>query len=137
MRWIAMAGLLSVAAASQAAWRSPRNDDDRAERAGETSKVLRIFEVMSANLTTPEAAIAAAEKAQQEINTTRTTLQSELTALRTRELEAARRQADQILAEHARRRNGNASKGIVRRPGYRRCNATGWRKSQPLPLPRP
>ncbi|MEZ5583355.1 MAG: hypothetical protein R3F37_11940 [Candidatus Competibacteraceae bacterium] len=43
--------------------------------------------------------LATAEQAQQEIEATRTNLQSELTALRTRELEAARRQAEQILAE--------------------------------------
>ena len=43
--------------------------------------------------------LAEAEKAQQEIDATRANLQAELNELRTRELEAARRQADQILAD--------------------------------------
>lgn len=43
--------------------------------------------------------LAEAEKTQQEINVTRDNLQAELNDLRTSELEAARRQADQILTD--------------------------------------
>lgn len=46
-----------------------------------------------------EQKLAEAEKMQQAIDATRANLQAELNALRTRELEAARRQADQILAD--------------------------------------
>ena len=82
--------------------------------------------------------LAEAEKTQQEIDATRANLQSELNELRTRELEAARRQAEQILAEaRVGRSTGTRDEPS---PGGARCRTRSgipWPRSRPPPPRRP